>query len=146
MPKAGLPSIRHDLPRPEVPQGECRASIDNLGADTSVKALLNPNIYTNYGLSYRDFFLVSYSSNKFTFLTYIIYQPRSPELIRNLFEKLGYNFREDNFEKLWEMGVQQDQTGLVCIDTFKRLLQSQCASLELKVDEKQLDKCAKIQL
>lgn len=68
MSRAGLPSIRHDLPRPEIPQGECRAAIDNLGADTSAKAICNPNIYTNYGLSYRDFFLVSYFSNKFAVL------------------------------------------------------------------------------
>lgn len=60
-------------------------------------------------------------------------------MIRELFEKLGYNFNEDNFEKLWEMGVKEDQTGQVCIDTFKRLVQSKCPSLRLRVDEKQIE-------
>ncbi|XP_048521250.1 EF-hand domain-containing family member B isoform X2 [Dendroctonus ponderosae] len=121
MPTAGIPSIRHDLPRPVAPSGGIRAAIENFGDETSAKSVVNPSIYTNFGLTYRDFFL-----------------PRSSQVIRNLFEKLGYNFIEGNFEKLWEMGVKEDQTGQVCIDTFKRLLQSKCQPLRLRVDEKQI--------
>ncbi|KAH1013812.1 hypothetical protein HUJ04_002751 [Dendroctonus ponderosae] len=103
------------------PSGGIRAAIENFGDETSAKSVVNPSIYTNFGLTYRDFFL-----------------PRSSQVIRNLFEKLGYNFIEGNFEKLWEMGVKEDQTGQVCIDTFKRLLQSKCQPLRLRVDEKQI--------
>lgn len=60
MPAAGIPSVRTDLPRPIVPLEGCRADLDHLGDDTSVKALLNPNIFTIYGLNYRDFFMVSF--------------------------------------------------------------------------------------
>lgn len=48
MQPAGLPSI---------PTG--RMHRDNLTDDSTVKALINPNIFTRYGLSHRDFFLVS---------------------------------------------------------------------------------------
>lgn len=58
MPCAGIPSIRSDLPTPTVRPGECRAYLENLGDETSTKALLNPSIYTNYGLSHRDFYKV----------------------------------------------------------------------------------------
>lgn len=56
---AGKPSIRYDLQRPVAPFGGCRAHIEHLGDYTSVNALINPSIYTNYGLTYRDFFVVS---------------------------------------------------------------------------------------
>lgn len=58
MPVAGVPSVRHDLPRPIAPSGRSRADIENLGDETSVKALVNPSVYTSFGLTYRDFFMV----------------------------------------------------------------------------------------
>lgn len=58
MPPAGIPSVRTDLPRPIVPPNGCRAYLENLGNETSSKALLNPSIFTTYGLSHRDFFKV----------------------------------------------------------------------------------------
>ncbi|CAG9765813.1 unnamed protein product [Ceutorhynchus assimilis] len=122
MPAAGTPSIRHDLPRPVPPIGGCKADIEHLGDETSVKAVISPSIYSTYGLNYRDFFL-----------------PRSPEVIKRLFEKIGYNFPGDNFQKLWQMGLEQDQTGQVCVDTFKKLLNCQCPPLKLRVDEKQFE-------
>ncbi|XP_030747876.1 EF-hand domain-containing family member B-like [Sitophilus oryzae] len=128
LPPAGIPSIRNDLPRPIVPEGGCRADLDNLGEETSAKAVVNPSIYTNYGLNYRDFFM-----------------PRSAETIRNLFEKIGYTFPGNSFEELWKMGLDMDCTGMVCIDTFKKLLQRQCAKPKLLVDEKDIE-CARLKI
>ncbi|XP_050307404.1 EF-hand domain-containing family member B-like [Anthonomus grandis grandis] len=122
LPPAGVPSVRQDLPRPVAPPGGCRADIENLGNESSAKSALNPSIYINYGLNYRDFFL-----------------PRSPEVMRSLFEKIGYNFPGDNFQKLWDMGVKIDRTGQVCVDTFKKLVQNRCPGLKLRVDEKQIE-------
>lgn len=62
MPAAGIPSVRTDLPRPSVPPGGCRAYLDHLGDDSSVKSLINRSIFTSYGLNYRDFFMVSYDN------------------------------------------------------------------------------------
>ncbi|XP_076269380.1 EF-hand domain-containing family member B-like [Rhynchophorus ferrugineus] len=128
MPPAGIPSIRHDLSKPVKPHGGCRADLENLGNETSAKAVVNPNIYTNFGLTYRDFFL-----------------PRQPATIRKLFEKIGYTFPGNNFERLWGMGVELDQTGLVCIDTFKNLLRNHCPELRIKVDEKDIE-CGKLHM
>ncbi|KAG5893704.1 hypothetical protein JTB14_017811 [Gonioctena quinquepunctata] len=123
MPVAGIPSIRSDMVRPIVPPTGCRADLDNLGEDTSVNALINPSIYTNYGLTYRDFFM-----------------PRSAETIRSLFEKIGYNFPHNTFEKIWKEGLEHDQTGLVCVDTFKYLLAKHLAPPNIRVDERDCEK------
>ncbi|KAJ8981215.1 hypothetical protein NQ317_004157 [Molorchus minor] len=50
-PTAGIPSRRHDLPRPIKPLEGCRADLDHLGEDTTANTVLNPSIYTNYGCS-----------------------------------------------------------------------------------------------
>lgn len=67
-------------------------------------------------------------------------QPRSPETIRSLFEKVGYNFPGDTFEQLWKVGVDIDKTGLVCVDTFKTLLKTHCPPPKLVVDEQECEK------
>lgn len=118
-PPAGVPSIRYDLSRPIVPLGGCRADTENLGDECSSAILLNPSIYFNYGLSFRDFFL-----------------PRKPDVIRSLFEKSGFQIDDATFEKLWADGVEHDKTGLVCVDTFNTLLQKYYSEQrQLKVDE-----------
>lgn len=43
-------------------------------------------------------------------------------MLRDLFEKIGYQFADDSFEELWKKGVEIDKTGLVCIETFKNLV------------------------
>lgn len=58
MPPAGIPSVRHDIPLPQKVEGQCAADIDSLGPYTTVKAVVNPNVWTNYGLNFRDFFAV----------------------------------------------------------------------------------------
>ncbi|KAI4464278.1 ef-hand domain c-terminal containing protein [Holotrichia oblita] len=102
---AGLPTIRTDIGRPRPLAGQCKADIESLGQETNANAVINPSIFTNYGLSHRDFCL-----------------PRQPEYIRRLFENTGYEFPGDTFDKLWKIGVDLDKTGLVCIDTFKQLI------------------------
>lgn len=56
---AGLPTRRSDLQKLPIKFGQCAADKDHLGDETSAAALVNPSIYTNYGLSHRDFFAVS---------------------------------------------------------------------------------------
>ncbi|KYB27190.1 EF-hand domain-containing family member B [Tribolium castaneum] len=118
-PPAGIPSIRYDLSRPIVPHGGCRADLENLGDECSAAILLNPSVYCNYGLSFRDFFL-----------------PRKPDVLRSLFEKVGYEIDDASFEKLWTEGVDQDKTGSVCVDTFNNLVQKYNGEhKKLKIDE-----------
>lgn len=58
-PIAGIPSHRHDLKNVKVGNGQCTADKENFGDETTVNAVVNPSIYTNYGLSHRDFFMVN---------------------------------------------------------------------------------------
>ncbi|XP_060518059.1 EF-hand domain-containing family member B-like [Cylas formicarius] len=104
---AGTPSSRYDKPYPVIPDGGCRADLSHFGNETSTNTVLSPSIYTKFGLTYRDFF-----------------EPRSSDLLKNLFEKVGYQFHDDSFNVLWSAGVAEDGTGLVCVDTFKTLLDS----------------------
>ncbi|XP_022904917.2 EF-hand domain-containing family member B [Onthophagus taurus] len=117
-PPAGVATIRMDLDHPTVPPGQSKADLDNLGDETIAETVINPNIYTNYGLNHRDFFL-----------------PRQPEYLKDLFEKVGYQFPDDTFEKLWNYGVNLDRTGLVCIDTFDKLLAATIPPPIFKKDE-----------
>lgn len=61
---AGVPSHRFDIPHVTVPPGQCSADKDSLGAETTCVGVLNPSIFTNYGLSHRDFFMVKKVFNK----------------------------------------------------------------------------------
>lgn len=102
--------------------GQCAADKDHLGDETSAAILVNPSIYTNYGLSHRDFFVV----RKILVLIFIVhkvmFQPRKADELQKLFENAGYQFPNNSFEELWKKGVERDKTGLVCVETFKNLL------------------------
>ncbi|CAG9858399.1 unnamed protein product [Phyllotreta striolata] len=119
MPTAGLPSFRTDLERPYKTEGIHTADMDTLPNFTTIKTTINPSIYTRYGLTFRDFFM-----------------PRKPEVIRKLFEKIGYPLTDRAFNKLWEEGVAHDETGLCCVDTFKKLIELHFPHrTEIRVDE-----------
>ncbi|GLV38607.1 uncharacterized protein CBL_05606 [Carabus blaptoides fortunei] len=106
MDPAGIPSTRNDVPVPMVPNTGCKADLDNLGMDTDAATIINPSIYTSYGLTFFDFF-----------------QPRSKDEIRFIFENVGYEFNQESFDVLWNKGCQHDKTGFVCVDTFNNLVQ-----------------------
>lgn len=55
--------------------------------------------------------------------------------MRTLFEKIGYNFPGDTFDKIWKEGVAIDKTGLVCVDTFNNLVKKHFPPPKLSVDE-----------
>lgn len=42
--------------------------------------------------------------------------------MRSLFERVGYEFPADNFDKLYRIGAEMDRTGGVCVDTFNKLV------------------------
>lgn len=56
---AGIPGIRYDLLYPNVPEGGCLADLENLGDETTAEGIVSPSVNTNYGLSYKDFFMVN---------------------------------------------------------------------------------------
>ncbi|KAK4880741.1 hypothetical protein RN001_008887 [Aquatica leii] len=115
---AGVPSVRYDRLYAVVPKNGCRADLESLSEETTVEGVISPNIYTVYGLTYRDFFM-----------------PRTPKIIRKIFENIGYEFPDDTFEKLWKIGIERDKTGAVCVETFKKLLNETVASSKLIVTD-----------
>lgn len=58
MDPAGVPTMRNDVSVPTVPNFGCKADLDNLGMDTDAATIVNPSIYTSYGLTFFDFFQV----------------------------------------------------------------------------------------
>lgn len=56
MPAAG--SFGKDMHLPKAPPFGCKADINSLGNETTTGQIIYPSIYTNYGLSHRDFFKV----------------------------------------------------------------------------------------
>lgn len=115
---AGVGSVRYDRLYPAVPAGGCSADLDSLGDETTAEGVINPSIYSNYGLSYRDFFM-----------------PRSPDVIKKIFTNIGYEFPKDTFEKLWGIGMERDKTGGVCVDTFKAILNDAVTPPKLIVED-----------
>lgn len=67
-------------------------------------------------------------------------QPRSADLLRKIFENVGYRFPGDTFEKIWQKGVEIDGTGSVCVDTFHNLLKQHHRPKKLAVDELECQK------
>ncbi|XP_017785362.1 PREDICTED: EF-hand domain-containing family member B-like [Nicrophorus vespilloides] len=102
---AGVPSRRLDMDVVALHPSQSRFEECNLSYESNAETLLNPSIFSNYQLTHRDFFL-----------------PREPQYLQKLFEIAGYQFPNDTFQKLWDLGVVHDKTGKVCIDTFRNLL------------------------
>lgn len=64
-----------------------------------------------------------------------MFQPRPAETLKSLFTKIGYNFPGDTFNQMWKEGVENDKTGLVCIDTFNNLIKKYFPPPKVAVDE-----------
>ncbi|KAL3281251.1 hypothetical protein HHI36_004464 [Cryptolaemus montrouzieri] len=115
-PVAGIPVHRIGERKPANPYSD---SYINLSEYTDVKAILQPSIFTQYSLSHRDFFC-----------------PRDEVFIKTLFRNVGYNISEESFAKLWKIALERDNTGKVCVETFRDLLKEYYPlQKKLSVDE-----------
>jgi len=56
---AGLPSANFDVQMTMLPRPGICPNTESLGDQTSVHALISPNIFTKYGLTHIDFFKVN---------------------------------------------------------------------------------------
>ncbi|KAK6632255.1 hypothetical protein RUM44_007296 [Polyplax serrata] len=103
MPRAGESTFRLDAPRPFYK--DSLVNMDHLGQETTARALISPSIYTQYGLSHRDFL-----------------KPRNKEFLGKLFAKIGVTLNEEELEEIYQEGHALDQTGGVSVETFRNLL------------------------
>lgn len=96
----GVPTVRSDLPAPLLRRISDRR---NYGDESSAYGLINPNLYSNFGLTERDFFM-----------------PRSQEEIREIFEAIGVTMSDENFQIAWRRA--KSQNGRVCVESFRNVL------------------------
>ncbi|KAL5235882.1 hypothetical protein ACI65C_003292 [Semiaphis heraclei] len=83
------------------------AYLDCFGSETDVKMLLNPTIFSNYGLTYRDFYI-----------------GRSKDVMKKLFQDMGVILPNDIFNIIWENAYQCDGIDeKVSVEVFRQALQ-----------------------
>ncbi|XP_076394737.1 EF-hand domain-containing family member B isoform X2 [Megachile rotundata] len=74
------------------------------GEKTTAFNLIFPNIFTRYGLSNLDLSKV-----------------RSKEEMKSIFERIGIQFPNDNFDLVWEEEFKKSGNGNLSIETFRHL-------------------------
>ncbi|KAL4107697.1 hypothetical protein QTP88_017997 [Uroleucon formosanum] len=83
------------------------AYLDCFGSETDVKTLLNPTIFSNYGLTYRDFYI-----------------GRSKDVMKKLFQDLGVILPNDIFNIIWDNAYRCDGVDdKVSVEVFRQTLQ-----------------------
>lgn len=98
----GVPSIRNDLVAPRQ-----RKIVDknNYGDDGNAWQLLQPSIFTNYGVYERD-----------------IFEPRSKEEIRTIFNNIGIRLDDNIFDSIWQQAQSLNPYGQVSVEEFRNVL------------------------
>ncbi|XP_050424735.1 uncharacterized protein LOC126835905 [Adelges cooleyi] len=80
---------------------------DCFGYETDVKTLLNPSIFSNYGLTYRDFYI-----------------GRDKTTIKDILESIGVVLPDEIFNKVWNYAYQCDgNNDQVSVEVFRQILQ-----------------------
>ncbi|KAL1123773.1 hypothetical protein AAG570_001546 [Ranatra chinensis] len=119
---AGLQTDRSDRLKPA--KVSCQAEKKHLFGETSVRALVSPSLFTQYGLSHRDLLL-----------------PRTKSFIRELLDRLKLEVSDSVFEMMWEEGMTRDEQDpkwtepKVCVETFRNMLDEIIAGHYLQITE-----------
>ncbi|XP_050524277.1 uncharacterized protein LOC126895960 [Daktulosphaira vitifoliae] len=80
---------------------------DCFGDETDVKALLNPSIFTNYGLTHRDF-----------------YMGRDKNTMKIIFKNIDVHLPDELFDKIWDYAYDCDgYNEKVSLETFRQILE-----------------------
>lgn len=103
----GVPTIRSDLPAPRIKRV---GDNTNYGEQSDAYGLLNPSIYSSHGLTEKDFF-----------------QSRPKEHIKRIFDKMGMNLSEQDFESIWGRAVANSPESIVSVDSFLHALKNPAA-------------------
>jgi len=98
----GVPTVRTDLAAPRFRRISDRV---NYGDEGNACALVNPSIFSQRGISERQFF-----------------EPRSRDQIREIFANIGVDMTMDTFDRLFEMAASMHPLGHVTVETFRTVL------------------------
>ena len=104
----GVPTIRSDLPAPRIKRV---GDNTNYGEQSDVYGLLNPSIYTSYGLMERDFF-----------------QVRPKDHIKQIFAAMKLGLSDEEFDKIYSESAGLDPDGNVSVDSFLQTLRTRQSS------------------
>eukprot|EP00118_Oscarella_pearsei_P004229 m.17710 g.17710 ORF g.17710 m.17710 type:complete len:550 (+) comp27541_c0_seq1:45-1694(+) len=99
----GVPTVRADLPAPRIRRLGDRK---NYGDESDAFGLVNPSVYSNYGVYERDFF-----------------EQRNPSEIKTVFTNIGVEMTEDVFQELWKRAAERDPNGLVSVESFRTTME-----------------------
>jgi len=107
----GVPTNRTDLPAPRIRRiDDCKS----YGDKSDAYGLVNPSIYSTHGVHEKDFLL-----------------PRPKEEIFSIFKNIGVLMTLDDFDRIYAMAAQRHPKGLVCVESFRNVL-DECQALELQ--------------
>jgi len=86
----GVPTVRSDIPAPSIRRVSDRT---NYGDELDAHGLLSPSIFTTKGVFEQDFF-----------------EPRSKQVIKQLFEGIGVKMSESSWEECWSRALEHQKT------------------------------------
>jgi len=103
----GVPTIRSDRPAPRIRR---IGDNTNYGDESDAYGLINPSIYSNYGVFEEDFF-----------------KKRDPHVMRRIFDSIGVEMTNDTFQQLWERARNNTPNGEVSVESFRNILDEKLA-------------------
>ncbi|XP_059777929.1 EF-hand domain-containing family member B [Balaenoptera ricei] len=98
----GVPTIRSDIPAPQIRRISDRT---NYGEEGNAYSLLHPTIFGQKGLFERDFF-----------------KTRSKKEIAEILCNIGVKLSEDEFENVWNLASEKHHRGEVCVENIRNVL------------------------
>jgi len=117
----GTPTIRSDLPAPRIRR---IGDNTNYGDESDSYGLINPSIYSNFGVYEEDFF-----------------KSRDQADIRRIFDSIGVEMTNDVFQKIWDKARESESCkgGQVSVEAFRNVLDENIAEQYNKVNNIEMD-------
>lgn len=103
----GIPTIRSDLPAPRIRR---IGNNTNYGDESDSYGLINPSIYSNYGVYEEDFF-----------------KSRDPCDMKRILDSIGVEMTNEVFQDLWKEVRTGSPGGQVSVETFRNVLDEKVA-------------------
>jgi len=110
----GIPTIRSDLPAPRIRR---IGDNTNYGDESDSYGLINPSIYSNFGVYEEDFF-----------------KSRDETDIRRIFDSIGVEMTNEVFQQIWNKAKESASEGQVSVETFRNVLDERIANEYEKVN------------
>ncbi|XP_019364284.1 PREDICTED: EF-hand domain-containing family member B [Gavialis gangeticus] len=101
-PVCGVPSIRSDIPAPQIHRVSDR---NNYGDEANAYALICPSVFSQKGVYERDFF-----------------KTRPKAEIARILRNIGVSISDESFEEVWKQACMKHHRGEVCVESIRNIL------------------------